>query len=374
MKTFTFSAQQSPTRLCVVIGGNRTLMSNHTIKDVARAAGVSVATVSRVMNGHSNVTDATRARVLAVMKSLRYSPHGAAQSLVTRRTQTIGVLLPDMHGDFFSELIRGIDGAARIQGLHLLLSSSHGDLGDTTTALTAMRGRVDGLLIMAPSATAQFYAEHLPETLPAVLINADTASGAHARVTIDNFGGAVEMVRHLHQIGHRRIAFITGPIDNRDAAERLRGFRETMQLLAPEPQPLIVHGDFNERSGFRAGQQIAALAERPDAVFAANDMMAIGCLLALQEAGIRVPEDVAVVGFDDVPIARLVRPALTTVAVPIADLGTVALERLVAEMDMPGRRVGSETLLRTQMKVRTSCGAAQTTGMRLRLVDQGSAS
>lgn len=345
-------------------------MSN-TIKDVALAAGVSVATVSRVMNGHSNVSAATRARIEAVMKELRYTPHGAAQSLVTRRTQTIGVLLPDMHGEFFSELIRGIDVAARIQGLHLLLSSSHGDLSDTTAALKAMRGRVDGLLIMSPTATASFYAEHLPESLPAVLINAAPGGTAHARVRIDNYGGAVKMVRHLHRSGRRRLAFIAGPHDNSDAAERLRGFRETMRELAPDDAPLIIRGDFNEQSGIRAGQQIAALAERPDAVFAANDMMAIGCMFALADAGVRVPEDIAVVGYDDIPTARFVRPALTTVSVPIADLGTVALERLVGAMEGSEHVRGGETLLRTEVQVRSSCGAARTGSRHLRLLDSG---
>lgn len=342
-----------------------------TIKDVALAAGVSVATVSRAMNGHSSVRPETSARILAVMRELRYTPHGAAQSLVTRRTRTIGVLLPDMHGEFFSELIRGIDTAARMQHLHLLLSSSHGDLADTTAALKAMRGRVDGLIVMAPTATAQFFHDFLPDTLPSVLINAANDAGPHRCVRIDNYGGAAEMVRHLHRSGRRRIAFIAGPHDNNDAAERLRGFRETMRALAPDDSPLIIRGDFNEPSGIRAGQQIVALAERPDAVFAANDMMAIGCMFALADAGVRVPDDIAVVGYDDIPIARLVRPALTTVSVPIADLGTVALERLVNAMEGSEPARGEETLLRTKVQVRSSCGAARTGNRHLRLLDAG---
>ncbi|MDP1698414.1 MAG: LacI family DNA-binding transcriptional regulator [Xanthomonadaceae bacterium] len=342
-----------------------------TIKEVALAAGVSVATVSRAMNGHANVTPATSARILEVMRELRYTPHGAAQSLVTRRTQTIGVLLPDMHGEFFSELIRGIDAAARIQGLHLLLSSSHGDLSDTTAALKMMRGRVDGLLIMSPTATAQFYAEQLHESLPAVLINAPAGAAPHACVAVDNYGGAVQMVRHLHRSGRKRIAFVSGPNNNHDAVERLRGFREALSALEPDYQPLVMHGDFNEPSGFRAGQQVVALAERPDAVFAANDMMAIGCLLALAEAGVRVPEDVAVVGYDNIPTARFVRPALTTVSVPIADLGTVALERLVSVIEDPAKVQGQETLLRTQLVVRGSCGASRVSNSNLRVLGSG---
>lgn len=342
-----------------------------TIKDVARAAGVSVATVSRVLNGHANVTDETRARIRAVMEELHYVPHGAAQSLVTRRTHTVGVLLPDMHGEFFSELIRGIDAAARLQGLHLLLSSSHGNLSDTAAALKVMRGRVDGLLIMSPYATAQFYLEHLPPALPAVLINAGPHAAARQRVAVDNYDGAVRMTRHLHGLGRQGIAFIAGPVDNHDAAERLRGFRETMQALAPEVQPLILHGDFGERSGYAAGRHLVALAQRPQAVFAANDSMAIGCLYALGEAGVKVPDDVAIAGFDDIPIARFVSPALTTVRVPIADLGTLALERLVQAMEAPAAVSEGETVLRAELIVRDSCGARQAANGRLRVVDKG---
>lgn len=367
MKTFTFCATEVG-RIGATVSGEGCWVST-TIKDVALAAGVSVATVSRAMNGQANVSPETSARILAVMQQLRYSPHGAAQSLVTRRTQTIGVLLPDMHGEFFSELIRGIDTAARMRRLHLLLSSSHGDLADTTAALKAMRGRVDGLIVMAPTATAQFFHDFLPDTPPAVLINAGTDSGSHIRVRIDNHGGAVEMVKHLHRLGRRRIVFVSGPHDNYDAKERLRGYRETVANLGLDYAPVVVHGDFSEPSGIRAGMQIAALADRPDAVFAANDMMAIGCLNALAEAGIRVPEDMAVVGYDDIPIARLIRPALTTVAVPIVDLGTAAVDRLLPAMEGTGAAGGQETVLRTHIRVRTSCGSVRSTVRLLRSGD-----
>jgi len=342
-----------------------------TIRDVARRAGVSVATVSRVLNGHANVTAETRASIRSVIEELHYVPHGAAQSLVTRRTHTVGVLLPDMHGEFFSELIRGIDAAARLQGLHLLLSSSHGDLADTAAALKVMRGRVDGLLIMSPYATAQFYLDHLPPSLPAVLINAGPGAVARPIVAIDNYDGGARVAQHLHRLGRRRIALIAGPVNNHDAAERQRGFVETLRTLEPGFLPLVLHGNFGERSGYAAGQHIVALSERPDAVFAANDSMAIGCLYALNEAGVGVPEDVAVAGFDDIPIARFARPALTTVRVPIADLGTLALERLTQAMEHPDARVAETTMLRAELIARASTGAVRSGVGRLRAVDAG---
>ena len=169
-----------------------------TIKDVAREARVSVASVSRALNGHQNVTSETRARILGVVRDLRYMPHSGARSLITRRTQTIGVLLPDLYGEYFSELIRGIDVAARARGLHLLVSSSHGDAAEASSAIRAMRGRVDGLLVMSPHADADFLADNLPEDMPSVLLNTRVSGKRYSSLTVDNYRGACAMVRRLH--------------------------------------------------------------------------------------------------------------------------------------------------------------------------------
>ncbi|HEY3521760.1 MAG TPA: LacI family DNA-binding transcriptional regulator [Rhodanobacteraceae bacterium] len=311
-----------------------------TIKDVAREAGVSVATVSRALNGSASVTAQTRRRIAGVAARLRYVPHGAARSLVTRRTQTVGALLPDLFGEFFSELIRGIDLAARARGLQLLVSSSHGDAAEAATALRAMQGRVDGLLIMSPHVDAPFLREHLSAALPAVLMNTSVGDKRYATLNIDNYGGAQAMTRHLLDCGYRDIAFITGPVDNFDAAERLKGFRDA----AKPARARLLRGDFSEESGYRAGREIAAMRQRPQAIFAANDMMAIGCLFALTESGLRIPKDIALAGFDDIPIARYVNPPLTTVRVRIADLGQGSLEQLVAQMETPDAPSSGRTL------------------------------
>jgi LacI family transcriptional regulator len=196
-----------------------------TIKDVARVAGVSVATVSRALNGADNVLPGTRQRILDAARELRFTPSGAARSLITRRTDTIGALLPDLYGEYFSELIRGIDQAARARGLHLLVSSSHGDADEAAAALRAMNGRVDGLLVMSPHADADFLQHNLPVGLPAVLINTGAELPGHARFVVDNYGGALAMTRHLVAAGRKRIAFIGGPAGNQEAQERLRGYR-----------------------------------------------------------------------------------------------------------------------------------------------------
>jgi LacI family transcriptional regulator len=299
-----------------------------TIKDVARAAGVSVASVSRALNGHGSVTDETRQRVVEAASQLHYVPHAAARSLITRRTDTVGVLLPDLHGEFFSELIRGIDSAARASGRHLLISSSHGSASETVQALRALQGRADGLLVMSPHADADALGADLPAGVPTVLMNTRVVAETFAAFSVDNHGGATAMMRHLIERGFRRIAFIAGPSDNFDADERRRGYRDALKHEGLAES--IVDGDFSEASGYRAGLAIASARTRPDAIFAANDMMAIGCLAALNEHGIRVPHDVALAGFDDIPIARFVTPPLTTVRMRIADLGRLAFERLDA--------------------------------------------
>jgi LacI family transcriptional regulator, galactose operon repressor len=327
-----------------------------TIKDVAREAGVSVATVSRALNGKELVRDTTRRRVRDVAARLRYAPHGAAQSLITNRTHTVGVLLPELYGEFFSEVIRGIDQTSRCSGFHVLLSSSHSDRTEVEAAFRAMRGRVDGLVIMTPDIDAAALETNLPAGLPVVLLNNRVDGDGFASVEVDNHGGAYAMVRHLIGLGHRRIALIRGAARNRDASERQRGYRDAMRDLGGEWSPALeLEGDFTEQSGHAAGVVLAGLSDRPTAVFAANDSMAIGALSALLASGLSVPGEIAVTGFDDIPIARYVSPPLTSVHVPISELGTRAMALLLSAVEEGVEGPRHETLA-TRLVVRASCG------------------
>lgn len=329
-----------------------------TIKDVAREAKVSVASVSRALNGAGGVTSATAQRIRAVAARLRYMPHGAARSLITRRTHAIGALLPDLHGEFFSELIRGIDLEARSHGLHLLVSSSHDGADDAAAALRAMQGRVDGIVILSSGLDEAFLKANLPEGLPAVLLNSPVSDGAHTVLNIDNFAGTYAMLRHLVGLGHERIVFVGGPQGNFDAGQREQGFRAAMAECLPGQPLRVVPGDFTEASGYRAGRELASAKQRPQAVFAANDMMAVGCLQAFKEAGLDVPGDIALAGFDDIPIARYVTPPLSTVRVRIADLGKNAMDLLARLIERPGSRsAASVHTLGCDVVVRESCGA-----------------
>lgn len=301
-----------------------------TIKDVAREANVSVATVSRALNGHDNVAEPVRQLVLEVAARLRYTPHAAARSLSSRSTQTVGVVLPDLYGEFFSELMRGIDGIASAHRRHLLVSSFHGDPQQQRSVLQAMRGRVDGLLVLSPYAgDAAALVDHLPMDIPTVLINTPITDGSHPVFSIDDHAGAKAMTVHLLAQGFGSIAFIGGPERNHDARERLRGFREAMVVAKGKVASIELPGAFDEASGYEAGRALLSRPQLPEAVFAANDMMALGCLYAFQQAGVRVPEQVALAGFDDIPLARFVHPSLTTMQVSIAELGERAMSHLL---------------------------------------------
>ncbi len=326
-----------------------------TIRDVAREARVSVASVSRALNGHAHVTEQTRARIVEVAQRLRYVPHAAARSLITRRTHTVGALVPDLHGEYYSELLCGIDRAARASGLHLLVSSSLGGRAEAAAALRAMAGRVDGMLILSAHVDAAFLRANLAATTPAVLLNS-AKSREYPVVAIDNLGGTRAMVRHLVGLGHRDIVMIAGPAENFDAQQREQGFRAEMAASAGHDAPVVVRGDFTEETGYAAGGELARRKSLPQAIFAANDMMAVGCLRALNDAGLRVPQDVALVGFDDIPLARYLTPPLTTVRQQIIELGRTGLEQLVACFEKTAAAVRTQTL-DCEVVVRASCGA-----------------
>lgn len=331
-----------------------------TIKEVARKSGVSTATVSRVFNNADVVDEETRRRVKAVAHELHYTPNALGRSLSMKRTEAIGLLLPDLHGEFFSEVIRGADQAAQQHRFHLLVSSSHTTREALQGALQVMRGRVDGLIIMSPSIDAHTLKDNLPKTLPVVLLNCLVDDDSFDSFNVDNFAGALEMVRHLLQHGHQRIAIIKGTEKNLDADERLRGYRQALrEAHAPHDESFEVFGNFSEASGYEAAKKILALTPRPSAIFAANDSMALGALSALREMGVAVPQEIALAGFDDVPISRFLTPALSTVHVPISDLGAIAIQKLIHALTEKNAHVKQHALVPTNLVLRESCGCAK---------------
>jgi LacI family transcriptional regulator len=329
----------------------------HTIKDVAREAGVSVATVSRVFNATARVTTGTRERVEAAALRLGYSAHGAARSLITSRTSTIGVLLPDLHGEFFSEIIRGIDQAARQQGFHLLVSSSHNNRSDLDAAVGVMRGRVDGLIVMAPTRDMRASVQGIAARFPVVLLSDAPVAGPFDAIGIANRDGAAAMIRHLVAHGHRRIAIVRGPDGNHDAAERLRGYLGALaEAGIRRNRTLELPGDFTESSGYDAAARLLRRRVRPTAIFASNDATAIGVMSALHDHGVRIPEEIAVAGFDDIPTARYVTPSLSTVQVDISGLGARAASRLLQAVGDGRGHAHVRDVVPATPVIRRSCG------------------
>lgn len=307
-------------------------MAEPTIHDVARLAKVSIASVSRALNNLGNVTEKTRLKVEDAVRELGYVPHAGARSLSlarTRglaRTRAIGVILPDVHGEFFSEIMRGMDREASRRGYVLLLSNMHGS-ACAMDIFRAMRGRVDGLVVMAPHLDADEVEDALPLRLPAVLLNANGRVRSHNSFGIDNAHGVRSIIDHLRAIGRRRIVHISGPDDNVDAQQRRNAFCRTMRDAAPDEDPIIFPGDYSEESGAATVRHLLGERISFDALFAANDIMAIGAIGALRSASLDVPRDVAIAGFDDVPLAHYL--GLTTARVRIDELGAGATARLI---------------------------------------------
>jgi LacI family transcriptional regulator len=262
-----------------------------------------------------------------------------------------------LFGEFFSEVLRGCDQTVQQSQYHLVVSSSHNNKEEIKAALAMMRGRVDGLVVMSPHIDAETLNENLPHTLPLVLLNCHVESNGFDSLNVDNFGGACAMTKHLLSHGHTRVAIIKGTDGNFDAEERLRGYalamRETGSLV---DQKLQVPGGFNEASGYDAAKKLLALAPQPTAIFACNDAMAIGALSALRDGGIQVPEEIALAGFDDVPVGSYLTPMLTSVHVGIHNLGVRAVETALHAVRNKNAHQKQQIVLPTTLALRGSCG------------------
>lgn len=332
-----------------------------SIADVAKLAEVSISTVSRVANGSNLVNAKTRTRVEAAIRELGYQPNAFARGLMLRRSEIIGLVLPDLHGEFYSEIIRGANVQARQSGYSLIVSSTRGT-DDSYSLLDAIKQRtlLDGVAVMVSELTDRIQAVLADFRLPFVVLDDDLETAPHDSVLIDQRHGALAMMRHLvSRCGARRIVFVGGLETNVDTIARFEAYR---QVLAETNTPFstedVHYLDYEYESAYRlAEQRIRAWAGRGHCVFAANDEMAAGIVAAAAAAGVAVPAELAVVGFDDTRVARMTRPPLTTVRVPMSEMGARAIELLcqrVVEPERPPSRIS----LQPELIVRASCGAA----------------
>ncbi len=331
-----------------------------SIEDVAQRANVSISTVSRVINGRNIVNAETRQRVEAAIRELGYRPNVFARGLMLQRSHILGFVLPDLHGEFYSEIIRGANLRARALGYHLILSSITPD-DEEMSPLSACsaHGMVDGLAVMVSELTERSYQSLRMVSVPIVLLDGTFADTPHDSVQIDQRLGTVALIRHLmNHGGVRRFVFVGGHSTNLDTMERLRACRDVLRETGIEIIPGDVHYlNYEYETAFRLGEScVQDWAGFDTCVFAANDEMAAGIVHAALSRGISVPANLRVVGFDDTRLARIMRPRLTTVHAPMQELGAMAVELLVQRLANPNAPPRA-MMLEPQLMVRDSCGS-----------------
>lgn len=334
---------------------------NHaTIEDVAARAAVSIATVSRVMNGTAPVSIEPRKRVLAAVEELGFVPQRAARNLASQHTDTIGLIIPEVTSDFFIPMLRGVETTAHAAGFDLLVSIQPAGGSSIRGRRALGEHNSDGLVIFVGEMDDEEIERLARRGFPVVLLYRPAPPHTHIPVvTIENKAGARSIVNHLLEVhGYRRIALLRGPLNSPDAFLREQGYREALiEQGVGVDESLIFMGDFSERVSRRATEVFLQAGVKPQAIFATDDSSAVGSMQALQAAGLRVPEDIAVVGFDDLPFSRYLNPALTTVRAPTEQVGSEAV-RLLIEL-IHEQFAPLETLLPTKLVVRRSCGCTE---------------
>jgi len=333
-----------------------------TARDVAALAGVSHQTVSRVINGHSYVNEGTRERVTAAIEALDYVPNAVARSLSSDRTHTIGVVTNDISDHFFAEFVAGAEAEARRHGLYLLIGSVEEDVPDDEEAYLRLmlQRRLEGLIVARPVlAASQRRLRSIAARMPVVLVASQPELDGLASVDVDNQAGGRDATAYLLQLGHRRIATITGPLEWTSAGRRLAGYREALLASSAGFEATLVEScdDWGLEAGAAALARLLERGRAFTAVFAHSDLLALGAITALRQRGLRVPADISVVGYDDIPVASFFDPALTTMRQPMREVGRTALTVLLDGQAGPVQR-REQVLLPAELMVRGSAAPA----------------
>ncbi|MFE3559171.1 LacI family DNA-binding transcriptional regulator [Streptomyces sp. NPDC059193] len=326
-----------------------------SIKDVAAESGVSVATVSRVLNGHPSVSDDTRTRVLTAVEALGYRPNAVARSLRTDQTHTLGLVISDVLNPYFTELARAVEEGARALGYSVIICNAdeRPDLQDQHVR-TLLDRRIDGLLISPADGGSPIMLDSARTGTPTVFIDRWIPGMAVPVVRADGRRAVEDLVAHLHALGHRRLAIIAGPAAITTGRERVEAFRTALAAYGLTlPDAYVGQGDFQTNSGRRITEGFLDLHEPPEAVFAADNLMALGALDALRARGLRVPQDIALAAFDDIPWFVHTDPPITAIAQPTGELGRAAVRALI---DLIEGRSPQSVVLPARLVVRRSCG------------------
>jgi len=329
------------------------LSSKITIIEVAAEAGVSFATVSRVINNDTHVKPETRERVLAAMQRLGYVANRQARSLAGGKSNTIGLLVPDLGTGYIGEIIRGIDTELSWNDIDLVLYTTHRTATKEANYVANLaRGMVDGLLLVLPRNPVDYIETLTRRNFPFVLIDHQGTAENCPAVGATNWQGAYTATEYLITLGHRRIGFITGSIDLGCSQDRLKGYRSALRThhIAETPE-LVYEGTFFQPDGYAGACALLDLPDHPTAIFASNDVMAMGVMDAIRNRGLRIPDDISVVGFDNIPQSAMVYPPLTTVQQPLEQMGRVAAQMLIsilnnAEKDTSRIELPTELIVR----------------------------
>lgn len=329
---------------------------NPTIRDVAELAGVHPSTVSRVINDDSRISEKTKNKVLLIIKKLGYTPNAIARGLKTKRTYTLGMLIPDITNPFFAEIARGVEDAANANGFNIILCNTDDKLKKERIYLEILKGkRVDGLILGTAHIKDKSILELENNNFPYILVSRNIEGLDKNCVIVDDVAGGIMATEYLIKLGHRRIAHITGPLKTRSALNRLKGYKLTLKKYEIEYRDeLVGEGDFRIKGGYQVMKRFLKLAEPPTAIFAANDLLALGAIQAIQKKKYHIPEDFCIIGFDDIRLASFVHPSLTTIRQPMLEMGALAVKMLLKIIE-EGEFNQKKIVLKSKLIIRKSC-------------------
>lgn len=332
-------------------------LKNSTIKDVAKVAGVSIATVSRTLTGKDRVSPLLAERVLQAIQELQYQPNDVARALKINESRSIGLIIPDIENPFFPALVRGVQDAAKMHNYAVILCNTDGKTEEEKKYIQFLYSkRVDGIAFTESVDNKKNISLLDSLGIPVVLLDRRVEGMRASGVSTDNRLGAFMATQHLLDLGKRRIVFISGPLKLSSGADRAKGYQDALlRYNIQYDKDLACIGAFTYESGYAAVEKLLFSRHKFDAIFASNDMMAIGAIECLNKYGIRVPKDVAVVGFDDIRLAGWYRPLLTTVRQPVYDMGQYAMKLLMEHIT--GKRINSyEKIFKPELIIRQSSG------------------
>lgn len=328
-----------------------------TIKEIAKLAGVSTATVSKVVNHKDdNISDATRQRVLDLIESHHYVPNRIASSMITKKTNTIGLIIPDITNPFFPEVARGVEDYANKAGYHVVLCNSDNDPKKEITYIAMLQEKmVDGIIFTSSSLRNKVTKEFMRMQIPVITVDREIEGlKTNGKITVDNVNGAYNGVKYMIERGYRRILHLGGPLTSKPSLDRLEGYKKALEVAQIAFDPRLCHeGNYTSEWGYSGVSNAIDEKLDFDGIFCGNDMIAIGVIKALNERGLKVPQDIGVLGFDNIYMSTVVSPNLTTISQPNYQMGFKAAEMLIQIIMNPTSGV-SEVELKTELIIRES--------------------